>query len=94
MKLLLLFFILFSVSANAVECDEWANFTKIITYRGRDKGVDIQVVKRNLEEGEMKGNPDMSTALNLVDYSYAHPELDSVQIWNAVYSNCKSKPTL
>lgn len=85
----------YCLSANAeTPCDEWANFAKIITYRFRDVGGHT-VTEVQDELKKSRGNdPEIDKALGWIGYSFAHPELSPVQIWEGVYTMCTSKPTL
>lgn len=86
--LLCLSALLLHIDAHAATgCDEWADFTKIITYRFRDTGMPRDKVKTEL--GRVKGgDPEMDIALGLIDYSYAHPKDDAVKIWHGAYEKC------
>jgi len=75
--------------ANAA-CDDWADFTKIITYKFRDNGFTENEVKAKLTRA-MAGNAELPIAYNWIAYTYAHTDLTDRQIWNAVYSKCISE---
>ena len=84
----------YCLAANAdTPCDEWANFTKIITYRFRDTGKTEKEVKNELIR-TMGENAEIDKALGWVGYTFANPKLTPVQIWEGVYLACSSSPTL
>ena len=95
MKLIAALLLSVSLTAQAdTPCDEWANFTKIITYRFRDAG-EYSVTEVQEELKRTRGrDPEINIALGWIGYSYAHPELSPVQIWNGVYTLCSSKGTM
>ena len=95
MKLITALLLTVSLTAHAeTPCDEWANFTKIITFKFRDMG-EYSVTEVQDELKRTKGkDPEVNIALGWIGYTYAHPELNPVQIWNSVYEICLSKPTL
>lgn len=94
MKLITALLLTVSLTAQAqTPCDEWANFTKIITYRFRDTGKTEKEVKNELIR-TMGDNAEINQALGWIGYTYAHPELNPVQVWDSVYSLCSSKGTL
>jgi hypothetical protein len=68
-------------------CDEWANFSKIITYRFRDNGYPRQQVKSELNR-LMGGAPEIEVAQGWVDYSFDHPELNAEEVWKGVFKEC------
>ena len=70
-------------------CDEWANFTKIITFKFRDVGYSNAQVKEELLR-VMGQNNEISTALVLVDYTYTNDKLDAEAIWHGVYEGCNA----
>jgi hypothetical protein len=74
-------------AGTGTQCDEWANFTKIITYRFRDDGQTREKVKQELER-VMGKHPDIGIGLSWIDYSYDHPETDPVTMWENVFSEC------
>jgi hypothetical protein len=81
-------------AAEGTQCDQWANFTKVVTYRLRDEGEQKEAVKAKFTSDAAKF-PDLSqeelpTALAWIDYSYAHPDVDSVTMWGMVYEECKA----
>lgn len=78
----------FAKDKEIAECDEWANFTKIITYKFRDNGFNETDVKVELTRA-MNENAELPTAINWISFSYAHPELTDRQIWDSVYDKCK-----
>jgi hypothetical protein len=91
-KTLLLGFVLglllFDLDAHAATaCNDWADFTQIIAYRFRDNYISREKVKTELEKVK-GGDPEMSIAQSLIDYSYAHPEKDAAAIWHGVYEQC------
>lgn len=94
MKLIAALLLTVSLTAQAqTPCDEWANFTKIITYRFRDTGKTEKEVKNELIR-TMGDNAEIDQALGWVGYAYANPKLNPIQIWEGVYTACNGKPTL
>jgi hypothetical protein len=94
MKLIAALLLSVSLTAHAeTPCDEWANFTKIITYRFRDTGKTEKEVKNELIR-TMGDNAEIEQALGWVGYAYANPKLNAIQIWEGVYTACNGKPTL
>ena len=93
MKLIAALLLSVSLTAQATPCDEWANFTKIITYRFRDTGKTEKEVKTELIR-TMGDNAEIDQALGWVGYTFANPNLNAIQIWEGVYTSCSSKPTL
>ena len=77
----------FVVEAGQTPCDEWANFTKIITYRFRDVGLPRELVKDELKK-TMGKNPEIDVANGWIDYAYDHPEKSPVEVWKDVYGMC------
>ena len=82
-------FTTFVVEAGQTPCDEWANFTKIITYRFRDVGLPRELVKDELAK-TMGKNPEIAVANGWIDYTYDNPDKSPVQIWKDVYGMCGS----
>ena len=78
-----------STAFAGTQCDEWANFTKIITYRFRDAGLPKELVKQELSR-TMGKHPEQDVANGWIDYTYDNPDKDSVQIWKDVYRMCGS----
>ena len=94
MKLIAALLLTVSLTAQAdTPCDEWANFTKIITYRFRDTGKTEKEVKDELIR-TMGKDKEIDQALGWVGYAYANPKLNPIQIWEDVYTACNGKPTL
>lgn len=94
MKLISALLLTVSLTAQAqTPCDEWANFTKIITYRFRDTGKTEKEVKNELIR-TMGDNAEIDQALGWVGYAYANPKLNPIQIWEGVYTACNGKGTL
>ena len=94
MKLIAALLLTVSLTAQAqTPCDEWANFTKIITYRFRDTGKTEKEVKNELIR-TMGDNAEIDQALGWVGYTYANPKLNPIQIWEGVYTACNGRPTL
>ena len=93
MKLITALLLSVSLTAQATPCDEWANFTKIITYRFRDTGKTEKEVKNELIR-TMGDNAEIEQALGWVGYAYANHKLNAIQIWEGVYTACNGKPTL
>jgi hypothetical protein len=92
--LLCLSALLLSIDTRAATgCDEWADFTKIITFRFRDTGMPKDKVKTELMRVK-GGDPEMDIALGLIDYSYAHPKDDAVKIWHGAYEKCLKKNSI
>jgi hypothetical protein len=68
-------------------CDEWANFTKIITYRFRDNGFPRLAVKAELNR-MMGGAPEIEVAQGWIDYAYDHKDMSPEEVWNGVFKEC------
>lgn len=86
-------YILFQPSlafAEQASCDEWANFTKIVSYKFRDRGRTHAETKEALNR-EMGHAAEIDTAQGYVDYAYNNADLDPVEIWMDVYKNCQQK---
>jgi hypothetical protein len=91
----LLFFIMLvprpaGADTNQTPCDEWANFTKIITYKFRDYGQPREAVKAELKR-VMPGHPDLDVGLAWIDFSFDHAAYDSVKVWELAYEECRAK---
>jgi hypothetical protein len=91
MKLILALLLSVSLTAQASPCDEWANFTKIVTYKFRDTNKPEKEVLDELKNGIMGKDPEIDIALKWVAYSYANPNLDPVEMWEKVYDVCRGK---
>jgi hypothetical protein len=78
------------------QCDEWANFSKIIAYRMRDGVADIppQKLQDVVLKVKEQNLPDVDKAIVWVNYVYAHPNVSPIQIWKDVYQACIARPTL
>jgi hypothetical protein len=91
---ILLFGLVFLNEARAATpCDEWANFTKIITYKFRDSEVPKQAVIDELAR-VMPDNPELLTANKWIELSYNHKELSPKGVWLRVYDECRAKGTM
>lgn len=91
MKLILALLLSVSLTAQAeTSCDEWANFTKIITYRLRDTNKPEKDVVYDLKS-TMGKDPEIDVALKWVALSYANPNLDPIELWEKVYAVCRGK---
>ncbi len=68
-------------------CDEWANFAKIVTYKGRDSGIPRETAKDNAVL--FSPNPSENViALTWIDYVYDNPDIGPVEVWHSVYAQC------
>lgn len=78
----------FSEPAHAnTACDEWANFAKIVTYKGRESGITREQTKRNAVL--FSPNPSENViALTWIDYVYDNPDVGPVDVWHHVYNQC------
>jgi hypothetical protein len=71
-------------------CDEWANFAKIVTFKGRDTGIPIEQIKRSAEINSP--NPsENETAFKWIDFVYDNPDMLPVDVWHNVYAQCLVK---
>ena len=68
-------------------CDEWANFAKIVTYKGRDAGLSRDDVKASAVTNSPNHTEDQ-TALKYIDYVYDNPDVSAKNIWIEVYKQC------
>lgn len=83
----------YSCASRAESCDGWANFAKIVTYKGREQGVPREQVKRLAEQNSP--NPsENQTAFKWIDYVYDNPDTSPVQIWKDVYAQCLVKHSI
>ena len=93
MKLIAALFLSLALPLTAhaeASCDEWANFTKIVTYRLRDTNKPEKEVIDDLKS-MMGKDPEIDTAVKWVAYSYANPNLDPIDLWEKVYAICRGK---
>jgi hypothetical protein len=90
MNKLLLILALISTPAFATTCDEWANFTKIITYKAREEGMPRAEVKRRTELNSPNPTENI-IAFKWIDYTYDNPNMSPVDVWENVYAQCLVK---
>lgn len=90
--------LLASCQANAAEtaCPDWANFTKVVTYRVRDNGIPLAQAKAQMTSDAANfkelDSAELPKALAWMDYSYEHPEVtDPNKMWEMAYEECKAQ---
>jgi len=68
------------------QCDEWANFSKIIAYKFRDTR-ELGDVEDELTKVQAN-NPELPIAKKLVALVYYKKDISPADIWHIVYNQC------